>query len=218
MRYFQVLKLPGKEISSEVSFESEMKVVPSRYRLAVVKEKMNSQQKLWSSLPLVLLLYKTTSFFISNLFFFYPLAIPINVQKFWLWTCILSLIILLFMMFSLRTGVRLPATSCSDQSSIKGWHIWTPLQKMEHTPGLWEQAPTWTSGRQYSISMFSNDLLINQWASKIFCLDKSEGLWKFIDSLWNYAFGCNAMNAGNVKILLQRGKIYLGRQGKSIQT
>lgn len=83
-------------------------------------------------------------------------------------------------MFSLRTGVRLPATLCSDPSSIKGWHIWTPLQKMEHTPGLWEQAPTWTSGRQYSISMFSNDLLINQWASKIFCLDKSEGLWKFI--------------------------------------
>lgn len=65
---FSSLKLPGKEISSEVSFESEIKVMPSRYRLAVVKENMKSQQKLWNSLPLVLLLYKTTSFFISNLF------------------------------------------------------------------------------------------------------------------------------------------------------
>lgn len=143
--------------------------MPSRYRLAVVKEKMNSQQKLWNSLPLVLLLYKTTLFFISNLFFSHPLAVPINVQKFCLWICVLSLIIPLFMMFALRTGLRLPATSHSDPSSIKGWHIWTPLQKVKHTPGLWEQAPAWTSGRQYSTSMFSNG---HQWAFNIFCLDK----------------------------------------------
>lgn len=38
--------MPRNEISSEVSFESKMKVMPSRYGLAVVKEKMNSQQKL----------------------------------------------------------------------------------------------------------------------------------------------------------------------------
>lgn len=112
-------------------------------------------------------------------------------------------------MFSLRTGLRLPDISCSDPSSMKRGHIWTSLQKVVHMPGLWEQAPAWTSGRQYSTSMFSNGRLIHQWPFNIFCLGKSEGLWKFTDSLWNYTFGCNAMKAGNVKILLQRGKIYL---------